>query len=144
MEYSQIRKFIQSLSDELHLWDNPSIDDICNQIKEQIDSGNMVYKIHKEHEEVVGVTFAELTTDIFYNSILSEFLIYIYPQYRGSYTQLIKCIDSLDELAIKYECDKIEAGASIGFKDDKLNSFYMKLGYKPKRLEKEVNYGKSN
>jgi hypothetical protein len=69
---------------------------------------------------------------------LTEWLIYVIKEHRGSIRLLTKIKHFFEDTAREENCDCIKIGANFGYKDDSFSKLLERWGYVPDTYRKEL------
>lgn len=83
-----------------------------------------------EMPEKTGVIMCFISEDWNGNKYCAEMLMYIKPEYRGKAMSFRAIIKKIQEIAKENECQYVNIGADIGYRDEKTLKIIKKLGYK--------------
>ena len=86
--------------------------------------------------EDTGIFAYLISGDFMGGKTLSEILIYIRPEYRGSLKLLRQYINTAEQIAVSNGCNSIKIGANIKFKDSSFIKLLKRWGYEDDTVAK--------
>lgn len=101
-----------------------------------MDSAGLLH--WRELPDREGFTACLVIEDLLGVKTCNELALYLKPSKRGNPRKLLTLVGYLDTIALKEGCEKINVGASIGYRDETMLTLYSKLGYKCVSLMKEL------
>lgn len=119
MSAEAIRNWVDVISDDYMHWTDEQKDYVCRMC------ANINWEIWKENIGCIGwLTLLDLDCKIKCNVLL----LYCKPEYRGA--EFLSMVKRLEEIAKSEGAEKIIIGESMsGYKQEKFNSLFARLGY---------------